>query len=120
VHGLAPVPPRESRAGLAAATGEHRRDALVLRPRPEDRPAEPRVPLDADAPGVNGLVGLEVIDDPADAPGPGTAAAPLVRRPGGRRSGPRAVSESRSRWRPPISPWGRCPGRGRKFPSGTA
>src|SRR5262249_52691808 len=77
---LAPVAPGQGRPRLAAATGEHRRDPLVLGAGPQDRPPQPGMSLDADAPRVHVLVRREVIDDAADAPGPGADRTPLVQR----------------------------------------
>src|SRR4029077_16353699 len=65
---------------LASATREDRGNTLILRAGPKDRFAETRVTLNRDLFSVHGFIGLEVIDNPADTPGPRADRAPFIGR----------------------------------------
>src|SRR5690349_5203314 len=79
---LAVVATGQGCASLARATRDDKRDARVVRARPENSFAEARDSSDGDSAGVNGGVSLQVVHEAADAPGPGGNGAPLIR--GGR------------------------------------
>ena len=57
-------------------------EAFVERHGDERGLARPGVPLDADALGIDGLVGLEVVEQPAGAPTPRGQRAPVIERSG--------------------------------------
>ena len=67
---LAKAPPRERRAATARVVRNHQRKPFILRPGPERRFAEARVPHDRYALGIDVGVGLEVVQCSAQAPGP--------------------------------------------------
>src|SRR5207248_1206543 len=68
-------------AAFAGGADEADGEALVVRHRHDGRLAVARQPFDADAPGVHGLVGLEIVEGAAGAPGPGPQRPPVVRLP---------------------------------------
>ena len=65
-------------AALARGADIGDREALVVRHGDQGRLAIARVAFDADLPGVHGLVGFEIIERAAGAPGPGAQRAPIV------------------------------------------
>src|SRR5262245_40383781 len=80
VQRLAPVAADQRRAHLARHHGEYCRHPLIAGRCPNHRLAQPRSAGDRDLLGIDRLIGLEIVDRPADAPGPGADRAPLVRR----------------------------------------
>ncbi len=75
---LAEIAAVQLRPALARGADEADREALVVGHRDERRLAVARQPLDPDLLGVDGLVGLEVVQGAARAPGPGAQRAPIV------------------------------------------
>src|SRR5207302_1888726 len=68
-------------AAFAGGADEADGEALVVRHGDNRRLTVARQPLDADALGVDDLVGLEIIQGAAGAPGPSSQRAPIVGLP---------------------------------------
>ena len=79
-HGLAEAAAGQGRAAAARVVRDDQGKALVLRPGPQRGLAQARVAHHADARVIDLVVGLKVVQRPAQAPGPGADGAPLVRR----------------------------------------
>ena len=79
---LAEIAAVQLRPALARGADEADGEALVIGHRDERRLAVARESLDADLLGVDGLVGLEVVEGAARAPGPGAQRAPVLRLAG--------------------------------------
>ena len=75
---LAEVAAVQLRPTLARGADEADGEARVIGHRDDRRLAVPRKPLDPDLLRVDGLVGLEVVQRAARAPGPGAEGAPIV------------------------------------------
>ena len=79
LHQFAPVAAMDLGAAFARGADVGDRKTRVVRHRDEGCLAVARVAFDADLFGVHGLVGLEIIERAAGAPGPGAQRAPIVR-----------------------------------------
>ena len=78
LHQLAEVAAVELGAALAGGADEADGEPRVVGHRDERRLAVAREPLDADLLGVDGFVGLEIVEGAAGSPGPGPQRAPVV------------------------------------------
>ena len=78
---LAPVPAVKLRAALAGGTHLGRPESLVVRHRHEGRFAPAGMAFQRDVSGVHSLVGFEIVQGSARAPGPRAQHPPFVRLP---------------------------------------
>ena len=92
-HRFPESPLAEGCAPAARVVGDHHREALVARPRPEGGLAEPGMPDDRHPPGVHFPHLAQDIEDAAQAPGPGGDGSPPA-FPGGGEHGVHSVAES--------------------------
>src|SRR5439155_1188006 len=76
---LAEAAARDGGAAFARVVGDHDGEALVLRARPQGGLAQARMAHDDHAACIDVLVGLEIIESAAAAPGPAADRAPLRR-----------------------------------------
>ena len=87
---------RQGGPAASRLNGDHDREPRVLGPGPERRLAQSRMAHEDDLAGVDLGRGLEIVEGPAQAPGPGGDRAPLVSRRGGPGRVDRRADESRS------------------------
>src|SRR5215510_12595201 len=76
---LAVIAPAQRSAAFSRTTGDDHREARIVCAFPEHGLAEPRHAKDGDAPGVNALVGFQIIHRATQSPRPGGYRAPFVR-----------------------------------------
>src|SRR3954470_5267643 len=77
---LAVIAPAKRGTALTRTACDYEREARVARASPQDRFSETRNTEEADALCVRVFIGLEVIEDSAKPPGPGSDRAPFVGR----------------------------------------
>ena len=78
-HRFTPIAAMQFRAAFAGGAHQHQGEALIVRHGHQSRLAVARHTFDSDMFRIDGLVGLEIIEATARAPGPGAQGCPSHR-----------------------------------------